>query len=508
MLASVVERILSLHGWVALAIVFLVPALEASAFIGFVFPGEIAVLLGGVLAYQHRVSLGSAIAAAVLGAVIGDSLGYFIGRRWGRALLRGTLGRLPVIRHHLDKHLDRAQAYVRRRRGSAVFFGRFTAALRVLVPGLAGMSDVHYPTFLFFNAAGGLLWGAGFVLLGFVAGASYRRVEHIASRLGLGLLGLIVLALIAGRVVRRLRERSDRVRAFGDRLAATRPAAFIRHRFPGQLAWLRRRLDPFTPTGFPLTFTLAVGAFAAWWFGVLTQDVVGHDDSVLRDPGVLSFVVSHRSGWLTDLMKVVTWLGSTALLYPLLALIAGYFWFRLKDWRFGVRFAAALVGSVVLYSIAKPSIARPRPPSSVWIGSYSGWSFPSGHATQAIAFYGMLAFLLSSSRSPKVRAWLWAAAGLITLLVGASRIYLGAHWLTDVLGGYALGATWLALVVAATLWTTRGRGRTRLRDRREDGSPPGDEPEVARPIPRISRSPAPPGPRRDEQRGSSRSGSA
>src|SRR5712691_8116868 len=126
MLSSVSDAILHLHGWVALAIVFIIPALEASAFLGFLFPGEIAVLLGGVLAYQGRIGLRAAILAAVLGAVMGDSIGYAIGRRWGRGLLHGTLGRLPVIRRHLDKHIDSAQAYVRRRKGSAVFFGRFT----------------------------------------------------------------------------------------------------------------------------------------------------------------------------------------------------------------------------------------------------------------------------------------------------------------------------------------------------------------------------------------------
>src|SRR5712691_6460819 len=124
MLASLSDTILHLHGSVALAIVFLVPALEASAFLGFVFPGEIAVLLGGVLAYQGRVSLLSVIVAAVLGAVIGDSIGYLVGRRWGRTLLHGTVGRFPPIKRLLEKHLDAAQAYVRRRKGRAVFFGR------------------------------------------------------------------------------------------------------------------------------------------------------------------------------------------------------------------------------------------------------------------------------------------------------------------------------------------------------------------------------------------------
>src|SRR5437870_2386699 len=196
MVASLSDAILHLHGSVALAIVFLVPALEASAFLGFIFPGEIAVLLGGVLASQGRVSLVAVIAAAVLGAIVGDSIGYLVGRRWGRSLLHGTVGRFPVIKRRLDKHLDAAQAYVRRRRGRAVFFGRFTAALRVLVPGLAGMSEVHYPTFLAYNVAGGALWGTGFVLVGYAGGASYRRVERYASRAGLVLLALVVLALV------------------------------------------------------------------------------------------------------------------------------------------------------------------------------------------------------------------------------------------------------------------------------------------------------------------------
>ena len=118
LLASITDRILGLPGWLVLSLVFALPALEASAFLGFVFPGEIAVLLGGVVASQHRVSLWAVIVAAVLGAIIGDSMGYLIGRRWGRSLLHGTIGRLPLIKRELDKHLDTAQAYVRRRKGS------------------------------------------------------------------------------------------------------------------------------------------------------------------------------------------------------------------------------------------------------------------------------------------------------------------------------------------------------------------------------------------------------
>ena len=126
-LATIVDWILHLHGWVALPIVFAVPALEASAFLGFLFPGEIAVLLGGVLAFEHRITLPAAIVAAVLGAIIGDTVGYLVGRRWGHHILRHTVGHLLFVKHRLDDHLEQARQYLRRRGGRALLVGRFTA---------------------------------------------------------------------------------------------------------------------------------------------------------------------------------------------------------------------------------------------------------------------------------------------------------------------------------------------------------------------------------------------
>ena len=461
LVASVTDRILSLPGWLVLALVFAFPALEASAFVGFVFPGEIAVILGGVAASRGMVPLWAVIAAAVSGAIIGDSVGYLIGRRWGTHLLHGTLGRLPVIRNHLDKNLDSARAYVQRRKGSAVFFGRFTAALRVLVPGLAGISEVHYPTFLAYNVAGGALWGSGFAVLGYVAGASYHRVEHIAGQAGLVLLGVIVAGLIGSRLVRHFAARSPGLEAVGDRLAAAPPLAWVRRRFPAQVAWGRRRLDARSPQGFWLTFTVAAGALAAWAFGGLTQDVTGHDDVALADPHVTAWVIAHRTGWLTSALQVLTWLGSTAVIIPAGLAIGLYFVIRRRAWRPLALLAAAVAGAIALYDIVKAVVGRPRPPAAIWIGHYTGAAFPSGHATQSAAFYAMLAIVLGAGLSSRRRAILWSAAALVVLIVGASRIYLGAHWLTDVLAGYALGATWVAIVVAVLLITSRSPSKAR-----------------------------------------------
>jgi membrane protein DedA with SNARE-associated domain/membrane-associated phospholipid phosphatase len=455
--AAFTDKILALPGWLVLVLVFLLPALEASAFVGFVFPGEVAVILGGVAASRGIVPLWAVIAAAVSGAVIGDSAGYLIGRRWGDRLLAGTIGRLPVIGRRVDKHLESARAYVHRRRGSAVFFGRFTAALRVLVPGLAGMAQVEYPVFLAYNAAGGALWGSGMAVLGYLAAASYKHVEKIAGRAGLGLLVLIVTGLAVSRLLRRFAGR-PRLRAFGDRMAATPPLAWIRRRFPRQMAWARRRLAAGDPRGFWLTFTVAAGALAAWAFGAITQDVVAPDELALRDPHLAAWVADHRTDWLTAAAKAAAWPGSDAVIVPLAMLAVAVLASR-RDGRPVIRLALAVGGSVALYSIVQPLVGRSRPPIALWIGQYAGPAFPSGPATQAIACYGMLAVILAAGRPAHRQALLWTGAAAATVAVGASGIYLGANWLTDVLGGWALGAMWVTLVLTADLLIARPGSR-------------------------------------------------
>ncbi len=451
MIASIVDWVLSLHGWVALAVVFALPALEASAFLGFIFPGEIGVLLGGVLANEGRVPLAAVVIVAVAGAFIGDTIGYFIGKHFGRKILRGTIGRLPIIKGHLERHMESAQGLLQRRGGAAVFLGRFTTALRVLVPGLAGMSNMAYPRFFAYNAAGGLVWGAGFVLIGYSAGAAWHHVAGVASSAGLVLLAALLLALTLTWIVRDRERHSARLRALVARSMGRPPASFLRRRLPHQAAWLGRRLDPESPIGLALTFVAVAGALCAWVFGALTQDVLAKEETIRLDPRVERFVLAHREGWATIMMKALTWLGSNAVLVPLVIAIGGYFLLRRRDWRPGAKLLAALTGAVVLYDIVKPAVGRLRPPASYMLLRVSGWAFPSGHATAAVAFYGMAAFAFSRGRSAGTRALLWAGSGVIAIAIGASRIYLGVHWFTDVVGGFALGGLWLAILIATLL---------------------------------------------------------
>jgi len=183
-MSHVLEGILHLPPLLALVLVFLLPALEASAFLGVVIPGEIGVILGGVLANQHKLPLTAVLIAGIAGAIIGDSIGFFVGKRYGEALL-------DKIPHRLLKpeHVKRTEQTIGRLGGKAVFVGRFTAALRALVPGMAGMARMPYARrFLPWNVLGGALWAAGFVVLGYLAGSQYTTIEHYASYLGLALL--------------------------------------------------------------------------------------------------------------------------------------------------------------------------------------------------------------------------------------------------------------------------------------------------------------------------------
>jgi undecaprenyl-diphosphatase len=184
------DAILTLPPWVALLLVFALPALEASAFVGFVFPGEIAVILGGVVASEGKLPIVAVLVAASVGAVIGDSIGYAIGHRYGRALL----AKIPRLVR--PENVERGLALLNRLGGRAVFVGRFTAALRVLVPGLCGMARMPYRKFLLWNVIGGVSWACASGLLGFFAGKGYRRIERQISYGGYVLLGLVVLAVV------------------------------------------------------------------------------------------------------------------------------------------------------------------------------------------------------------------------------------------------------------------------------------------------------------------------
>jgi undecaprenyl-diphosphatase len=199
--AGFVEGVLtSVPTWAVYLAVFGLPFLEASVFLGFVFPGETALVLGGVLASQGRVSIGVVLVLAIVGAIAGDAVGYAIGRRFGPGLQSSRLGQLVG-----DKRWRASERFLHRRGAPAVFFGRFTALLRAMVPSAAGMAKLPYRTFALWNALGGSAWAAAFVIAGYLAGESYKQVDRYLGRGALALTAVVVLTFVVVHFVRRRR---------------------------------------------------------------------------------------------------------------------------------------------------------------------------------------------------------------------------------------------------------------------------------------------------------------
>jgi membrane protein DedA with SNARE-associated domain len=190
-MSSLVHRILGLPGWLVLVIAGLVVFTEDALFLGFVIPGETVALLAGASAKLGHVSLTGVLVVVVVAAIVGDTVGYEIGRTAGQRVLH-----LKILDKRRGK-LDQAQQLLARKGGAAVFLGRFVAFFRAVMPFLAGTARMRYLTFLAFNAAGGIAWGAMVVLLGYAAGASYAQVEKTFGPVA----ALVVLVIAAVAVL-------------------------------------------------------------------------------------------------------------------------------------------------------------------------------------------------------------------------------------------------------------------------------------------------------------------
>ncbi|HEY8295598.1 MAG TPA: DedA family protein [Micrococcaceae bacterium] len=182
-------------------IVFALVFAEDAFFLGFVIPGETSAILGGVLASRGHTDLWTMIVLVIAAAILGDTVGYEVGRIFGTRILKLRI--LSRRRHHLDK----AQDFLRRKGGTAVFLGRFTAFFRAVMPALSGTARMPYRKFVVFNAAGGIIWGAGAVILGFLAGNSYKAVAKAAgSGTAIAAVVLVVAALVIWQIRKRRTE--------------------------------------------------------------------------------------------------------------------------------------------------------------------------------------------------------------------------------------------------------------------------------------------------------------
>lgn len=242
--------------------------------------------------------------------------------------------------------------------------------------------------------------------------------------------------------------------------------------FSGELQ-RRIALRPALALALELALGLALSASLLWAFAEFSDEVL-EGESRRFDRAALLWVANSTPGWLTEPMRVITSLGYFRVVLPLAAALALVFY------RVGSRTSAALIffsttGGILLNTVLKAAFRRDRP--TIIDSGYesSFFSFPSGHATVAVCFYGALT-LLAALHLDGLRRWLVLAAGTLwALLMGFSRVYLGVHFPTDVLAGYLAALTWLAFVcLALRVWQLR------------DSLPPPQNKELATSPRRIS----------------------
>jgi membrane protein DedA with SNARE-associated domain/membrane-associated phospholipid phosphatase len=439
--------------------------LETGAFVGLVAPGETTVIVGGLVAGQGQISLALLIAIVWACAVAGDVCSYALGRRMGREFLLRHGGRLKIT----EDRLKGVESFFERHGGPTIVIGRFIGFVRALAPFVAGTSRMPFRRFLVYDVLGAGAWATTFCVLGYVFWRSFHELTAYVSR-GLFAFGTVVAIGVGIWLLVQLRndaERRERVRAW---LAERedRPAWRPIVRAAGPLwRWLghpaaagaegaaRFTLARLRPGGLGLELTIllaliVVGAAAFWSIG----DSLEHGGLRDVDDAAATLADRTRSDSLVSLARTVTDLGSLpAVAVAVLATSA----LAMARRRFtdAVALLAGLGLTYAAVHIAKAEYDRPRPSGGLVDTMLS--AYPSGHAAYAMALVACAVVLVRAGTGWAVRsAAVTVAAGLVAL-VGATRVYLEAHYLTDVQGGIGLGVAIWALVGCIALVVSRVR---------------------------------------------------
>ncbi|HET8813510.1 MAG TPA: bifunctional DedA family/phosphatase PAP2 family protein [Solirubrobacterales bacterium] len=428
---------------------------ETGAFIGLVVPGETTMLLGGAVAGQGVIDVYLLIAIAWFAAWLGDTFSFFLGRRLGRDFVLRHGPRVGIGHQRFEK----VEAYFDRHGGKTIFIGRWISLVRALAPFIAGSTGMHYRAFVPYSILGTGLWASLHILIGYFFSNIIEEAGHYAARGAFLLATLIALTIGTVYLVRWLRVEENRARAV---------RWMEGHRATGWLVALARRpqirflWERVTPGGtFGLEFTSLMSALAVSSFVLIAYTVViGQDPGPTPGDETATEVVDFlRNQPLTDVAEVVTWLGSTGFAWGLTLVCAALLAWRRRWAELWVLLAGMTITQIGIVAI-EDAVERPRPSDP--LASSSGFAFPSAHAAHSVIFLWLAATIVLRLRPGMARATAVVTAGIVlTALVGLSRVYLDVHYLSDVSGGWALGAGAFSLCAAVALVVTNLRQTTR-----------------------------------------------
>lgn len=377
--------------WLGLAI-FVIACVECLAIAGIIVPGTIVLFAVAAMAGGGALSLGQTLLLGYLGGLLGDALSYAIGRG-----LHQNIRRLPLLRTH-PQWLGGAESYFERYGIASLLVGRFIGPLRPMLPMVAGMLEMPLPRFIAVSLVAGAGWSVAYLLPGWMTGAAVRLPlpdgfwpEAAAVAAGLAL--LIGLAIHSS---------------------------------------VRKR---------PRATMLVAGCS----LGLLVAMLVGWPYLNELDHGLITLVQEHRNATLDQMAVVITRFGDFRTQFFVGGLLTGLLLLT-RQWRHALYAAGTLIGTALGNTLFKWLFSRARP--EVLEHPLTSFSFPSGHSSASFAFFLTLAVLAGRGQPPRMRMTWMLVGCLPAFAIAASRVYLGVHWPSDVLGGALLAITVASITLA------------------------------------------------------------
>lgn len=440
---SSVTRLVESYGY---AVVFLFVAIES---LGIPLPGETVLVTAAALAALGHLSIWWVIAVAAAGGIIGDAAGYWIGRLGGLALLK-RYGRFV---HFDERKLEKVRSFFDRHGSKAVFFGRFIALLRTWAALLAGTAEMPYGVFTVYNVLGGITWASLFGTLGYVFGRSLPLLERYIGQASLAV--VLLIALVVGLWL------GWRWFSANRELLAERVSWYwvrFRERHPGLARFIAARFVRGEYLGLHLTVGFFLSLAALWLFAGVTEDVLHHDPLTRFDLTLTTLFRAHATPLGDRIFRLVSALGSPVAM-AIVGAGGGLFLLVRRKWVIVAAWVAAFAGAGMLTIALKNLIQRPRPAAAAEFLYGTTFSFPSGHALGSLVGYGMLAYVIGATWVEGRRGRLEIVIGTAVLIIaiGLSRLYLGVHYFSDVVAGYAVGVLWLSVCISGLQVAQRRR---------------------------------------------------
>jgi|SRR5271163_875785 len=443
-----VETFLSQSGPWSLVAIFLVVALESSAGLGLIFPGEMMAVVAGAMASDEFFSPWTAFAVVAGAAIVGDLTGYTIGRTKGPAVLR----RWSFARRQYEKHRQRLEYYFDHFGGLTVFIGRFVAVGRAFIPFTAGLSGMRPRKFVPIALLGGLVWASFTIALGYTLGSNWVIVHEWLKSLGAGIVVLAILTIITVTLWRSVARNQTRIVAAWNRHLTGRYGFDL----TPVMVFLRARVSPRGYLGLHLTIGLIVVGALAWLFGGIVDVISNQGPLGGIDRTVAVFVAAQRTPNLDSAVGVVATLANPIWL-ALVVGVGAIVYARRSQVILSVASLAFLASAYALAYALQVIFAKhaAREPELVLVNGFAG--FPSAALTASTAAYGMLSYMFAAEALSWGLQTLGVAAALYVIaVIGLAGLYSGLA-LSSIVGGFALGGCWLAICV------TGSRAYNRLR---------------------------------------------